>query len=82
MTSGASAVVERLEEKLGHLPGGLWPESSQSAVCMPILGTDRRVVGMLVLGVNVRRALDDNYMYSPPPISSFMSSICTIFLFY
>ena len=71
MTSEASVVVEQLEEKLGHLPGGLWTESSQSAFISPIMGTDRKAVGMLVLGVNVRRALDDDYMYSPPiPLSS------------
>ena len=62
-------VVEELEAKLGHLPGGLWTEPSQAAVCMPLLGADRRVVGILVLGVNVRRALDDDYMYSPPTSS-------------
>ena len=60
-------IVEGLEAKLGSLPGGLWPESSQSAVSMPILATDLRAVGMLVLGVNVRRALDDDYMYFPHP---------------
>ena len=67
MTSGTFEVVEGLEAKLGHLPGGLWTESSQSAITMPILGTDRRPVGMLVLGVNVRRAFDDDYSYSPLP---------------
>ena len=72
-------VVEQLEEKLGHLPGGLWTESSQSAFISPIMGTDRKAVGMLVLGVNVRRALDDDYMYSSPvPLSSL--SIATLFL--
>ena len=73
MTSGDSVVVTGLEAKLGHLPGGLWTESSQSAVAFPILGTDRKIVGMLVLGVNVRRALDDDYKYAPP--NSFESLI-------
>ena len=63
-------VVEGLESKLGHLPGGLWTESSQSAVACPIFGSDRRAVGMLVLGVNVRRALDDDYMYFPASLPS------------
>ena len=73
MRSGTYAVVEGLEAKLGHLPGGLWTESSQAAVLMPILGADRRAVGMLVLGVNLKRALDDDYMYSPPSSPSFVS---------
>ena len=70
MRSGTYAVVEGLEAKLGHLPGGLWTESSQAAVLMPILGADRRAVGVLVLGVNLKRALDDDYMYSPPSFVS------------
>jgi hypothetical protein len=62
MTSGVHAIVDGLKEKIGHLPGGLWPESSQSAVVLPIIGGDKQI-GMLVLGVNVRRALDDDYLY-------------------
>ena len=66
MTSRTHVVVEGLEAKLGHLPGGLWPESSQCAVLMPILGAHCTAMGMLVLGINPRRALDDDYMYSHP----------------
>ena len=58
-------VVEGLETKLGRLTSELGFELRQHAVALPILGTEGRAIGMLVLGVNVRRVLDDDYMYSP-----------------
>jgi signal transduction histidine kinase len=53
-------VVSNLEQRFGKLPDGEWP--TQSAVVLPIPGADaEHPLGALVLGVNPRRALDDDY---------------------
>ena len=55
-------VITNLEERFGRFSGGRWPEPPQSAVVLPIPGADTdHPIGALVLGVNPRRALDDDY---------------------
>ncbi len=54
--------ITNLEEKFGRFSGGRWPEPPQCAVALPIPGADTdHPIGALVLGVNPRRALDDDY---------------------
>ncbi len=55
-------VIANLEEHFGKFSGGRWPEPSKCAVVLPIPGTDAdHPIGALVLGVNPRRHLDDDY---------------------
>jgi PAS domain S-box-containing protein len=51
-----------LRESIPHLPGGLWPDPADAAVVLPVrTGRQDRVIGVLVVGVSPRRALDDEY---------------------
>ncbi|HTV21462.1 MAG TPA: ATP-binding protein [Polyangiaceae bacterium] len=60
--SGHLELVTSLDESLGPLPGGAWPEPATSALVAPILsGSSVRAVGALVLGINPRRAVDEEY---------------------
>ncbi|KAJ3284533.1 hypothetical protein HK104_009887, partial [Borealophlyctis nickersoniae] len=43
------------------LPGGIWPDKPTEAVILPIHDVRREITGVLVLGVNPRRRLDDLY---------------------
>ena len=48
--------------RFGALPGGPWPESSASALVLPLGAlSQKKVTGFLVAGVNPRRALDEQY---------------------
>jgi PAS domain S-box-containing protein len=51
-----------LASRFGVLPGGTWPEPTNRALVLPVakLGTAASA-GALVLGINPRRALDDDY---------------------
>ncbi|AKT39985.1 ATP-binding protein [Chondromyces crocatus] len=56
-------VEEDLVARFGALPGGTWPESSTTAVVLPLARAGQeRLAGMLVVGVNPRRRLDDDYV--------------------
>ena len=55
-------VVDAIEA-LGPLPGGIWPDKPSKAVLLPIpRPAETQPIGMLVCGVNPRRALDDRYV--------------------
>ena len=45
------------------LPGGVWPEPTTSAIVLPVAkpGQNAGAAGVLVAGINPRRALDDAY---------------------
>jgi len=60
--TGALVEEQDLVARFGPLPGGAWPEPPTTAVILPIAhaGQDRPS-GLLVAGVNPRRALDDDY---------------------
>ena len=46
----------------GRLPGGPWPESSHSAMVIPISQPGQQAhIGFLVTGISPRRAIDDGY---------------------
>ena len=47
---------------LGLLPGGAWDESPTQAMVLPITAAENvTTVGMVVVGVNARRKVDDQY---------------------
>ncbi|PJZ69725.1 hypothetical protein CH373_11230 [Leptospira perolatii] len=57
-----SLVIKNLNQQFGPLPGGPWPEPSNTAVVIPIENTNqKKPFGFLILGVSPRRELDDNY---------------------
>ena len=60
--TGRAVLLEDLPNQLGDLPGGAWPEPSVSALVLPVAkGGQSTTTGVLVAGVNPRRALDDPY---------------------
>jgi signal transduction histidine kinase len=55
-------LVEDLHLKLGHLPGGPWPEPSTRALVLPVpMGADTAATGVLVAGLSPLVALDGEY---------------------
>jgi PAS domain S-box-containing protein len=60
---GGLVVVEDLHLPFGTLPGGAWPEPTTRAIVSPIVKSGQRagVTGVLIAGINPRRALDDSY---------------------
>ena len=62
LTAKKMLVISNREQRFGKQPDGEWPDSTQSAVVLPIPGADaEHALGALVLGVNPRRAMDDDY---------------------
>ncbi len=56
------AVLVRDLSRLGHLPGGPWPESPHTAIVVPIASPDRhKPHGFLIAGTSPRRVLDERY---------------------
>jgi signal transduction histidine kinase/DNA-binding response OmpR family regulator len=56
------AEVTDLNARFGDLPSGVWPESTHTAVVLPIgIPGQDRASGFLVVGVSPRRPLDDPY---------------------
>jgi signal transduction histidine kinase/response regulator of citrate/malate metabolism len=73
-TSGVS-IVGDLQRKLGFaLPGGEWPEPADAALISP-LATAGRVAGFLILGVNPRRAVDEEYLRFAEHASSLVAGV-------
>jgi PAS domain S-box-containing protein len=60
--TGEPLILHDLGGRFGALPGGSWPEPTNRALVLPVakLGTSAST-GALVLGINPRRALDDDY---------------------
>ncbi len=60
--SGEPCLVTDLAQRLGALQSGAWPEAPTQAVVLP-LGTPgtERITAFLVVGLNARRAFDDDY---------------------
>jgi signal transduction histidine kinase len=60
--TGATELVAALPRHIGELPGGVWPEPTQSALVLPIVRAGQALpLGFLVAGLNPRRALDERY---------------------
>ncbi|HEX2660820.1 MAG TPA: ATP-binding protein, partial [Polyangia bacterium] len=58
---GGVLLVDDLERRLGFsAPGGKWPEPANAALIAPLV-TGGQTAGFLILGVNPRRAVDEEY---------------------
>jgi GAF domain-containing protein len=60
---GHVMLLNDLAVRFGPLPGGVWPEPTTSALVLPVAkpGQKGGTAGVLVAGINPRRALDDAY---------------------
>ena len=60
---GDVILLNDLALHFGMLPGGVWPEPTTSAIVLPVAkpGQKGGTAGVLVAGINPRRALDDAY---------------------
>src|SRR5262245_3683586 len=60
---GHIILLNDLPVRFGDLPGGVWPESTTSAIVLPVAkpGQKGGTTGALVAGINPRRTLDDAY---------------------
>jgi signal transduction histidine kinase len=60
---GNVTLLSDLALQFGKLPGGVWPEPTTSAIVLPVAkpGQNGGTAGVLVAGINPRRALDDTY---------------------
>ena len=55
-------LITDLGQRFGALPGGVWPESTHSALVLPITRSGQdQLAGFLVAGISPRRAIDDTY---------------------
>src|SRR5581483_10971424 len=62
VTSGQGRVVDDMPARFGEMPRGPWPVAPQQAIVLPLRSAAQdRVVGVLVMGVNPGRALDDEH---------------------
>lgn len=61
LTTLKPTVVEDLERRFGDLPGGAWPDPPKAALILPIALPGGPSTGVLVVGLNSRRALDNDY---------------------
>jgi PAS domain S-box-containing protein len=60
--TGRGQLLRDLQAKFGSLPGGPWPESSDSALVLPIAASGKdRPVGFLIVGLSPRRIDDAEY---------------------
>ena len=61
--TGTLKVIYDLEERFGPLPGGPWPESSQTAVVLPIGASSyTKPSAFLIAGLSPRRIVDAEYL--------------------
>jgi PAS domain S-box-containing protein len=61
ITAENIAFVDGLEAKLGAMPKGAWPVSSDKAIILPVMQSGREPFGFLVVGLNPYRLLDEKY---------------------
>src|SRR5262245_39130559 len=60
LDSGSVELVSDLSNRFGQLPGGLWPESPETALIVPISSAGQSR-GFLVAGFSTRRIVDADY---------------------
>ena len=60
---GETVVLDDLHLRVGALPAGIWPEPTTRAIVLPVAksGQSAGVTGILIAGINPRRALDIPY---------------------
>jgi len=62
LESGSSKILTDLTQRFGHLPGGPWPESPESALILPIAAAGQPgPAGFLIAGFSPRRIVDADY---------------------
>jgi len=62
LETAKSQLLPDLASRFGSLPGGLWPESPDSALIVPIAASGQvRPIGFLVSGLSPRRVIDADY---------------------
>jgi PAS domain S-box-containing protein len=62
LATGAAQSVQDLSARFGTLPGGLWPESPEAALIVPIPAPGQtRPAGFLVCGLSPRQVIDTDY---------------------
>ncbi len=63
VAAGSPMTLDNLSQQFPDLPGGVWPEPTRAAMALPFAkaGQNAATAGVLVAGVNARRALDDEY---------------------
>ena len=62
LATGEPRQVSGLERRLGHLPAGLWTESTREALIVPLAGPGQsRPTGLFISGLSPRRMLDADY---------------------
>jgi GAF domain-containing protein len=62
LETGKSQLVTALASRFGSLPGGLWPDSTDTALIVPLAASGQvRPVGFLVSGLSPRRVIDADY---------------------
>lgn len=60
--SGVAEVIEDVFERVGPLPGGIWPEPARSALVVPLKAPGGlELAGVLVIGAPARRVVDLQY---------------------
>ena len=60
--TGAAEIVPDLTARFGSMPGGPWPEASETAIVLPIAAPGySRPTGFLVAGFSPRRVVDTDY---------------------
>ncbi|HEY4372474.1 MAG TPA: ATP-binding protein [Burkholderiales bacterium] len=60
LAGGMEEVIERFEARCAVVRGA-WPEPVQRALVLPLKDAGERMLGVLLLGISTRRALDDGY---------------------
>ena len=60
---GEPVVIDDLDLRVGALTAGIWPEPTTRAIVLPVAksGQSAGVTGVLIAGINPRRALDIRY---------------------
>jgi PAS domain S-box-containing protein len=58
--AGRNSKLENLSRR-ERLPGGPWPEATDTAMLLPLKGSLEQPIGFVVLGASPRRPFDDNY---------------------
>jgi PAS domain S-box len=58
--TGRNSKLENLSRR-ERLPGGPWPEATNTAMLFPLKGSLEQPIGFVVLGASPRRPFEDNY---------------------
>ncbi|MGL5192151.1 MAG: ATP-binding protein [Chroococcales cyanobacterium] len=61
LATGEVTVIEGFKERVGPLPGGVWDEPPHSALVLPLTRPGQEPFGVLIVGINPYRPLDDDY---------------------